>query len=94
MDDTPVDAPAVTLYGKKGCGKCDSAKSKLDMLHIAYRYVDMEAPPEDWRLTQLAAARAHYDYWVHTDAKKALPVIEINSVLNTYTEAMSLLKTK
>lgn len=51
----------VTIYGKKECGLCDSAKEKMGLLGVGYKFVDLMQPGDQWRKEGVAEARAYYE---------------------------------
>jgi len=83
--------PRVNLHGKKGCGKCQSAKEKLDRFVAkgtieSYQHHNLEEPKPDWRENDSAEAMSHYQ--LHGD----LPVIAIDGKAHKYSEAMKEIK--
>lgn len=85
------DSLRVCLYGKNGCGKCESARKKLEWFRErgvinAYEKVDLEAPPVDWRSTGIVSAMALYQM------TSDLPIVSINGEPLSYPKAMSILK--
>lgn len=84
----------IYIFGKKGCGKCESAENKIkNIFKLDYRKVDMEEvnpPPKDWRDINMRGAM-----FLYTDTE-TLPIIGIdrgNGVeVFDYPQAMKLLK--
>ena len=74
------------LYGKKGCGKCKSAKEKLDRLGVEWEYVDLESPGLGWRNNGTALAMAYYNQ------HEELPVFIDGQWIGGYPETMKRLK--
>jgi glutaredoxin len=73
------------VYGKRGCGKCEAAKDKLDRFGIGYTFVDLDEPG-DWRDNGAVDAMAEHQL---TDE---LPYISLGGELLTYPQAMKALK--
>lgn len=76
------------VFGKPGCGLCDAAKEKLDLMKIPWRFENLQEQPSNWRETGLVEARAMYA--LHQEAK--LPIIRFNGSYYTYTEAIKCIK--
>lgn len=76
----------VVVAGKKGCKLCDAAKQKLGMMEIPYRFVDMEAFPDDWREIDLTEPMALYN--LHD----TLPWLRIDGKWMGYPEAMKAIR--
>ena len=79
---------SIPVYGKPGCKLCEAAKEKLQLLSIAYKFVDLESVPDDWRTNGMVAAMAEYEM----KERKKLPLIGIDGVIYEYAEAMKILK--
>ena len=79
----------VHLFGKKGCGKCESAKDKLHRLGVTYKYHDIEyhsTHHEGWKEDGSTKAVAAYF------EKDTLPIFCIDGVWHDYPGAMRELK--
>lgn len=79
----------ITVLGKTGCGKCESAKQKLEIMGFKYSYIAMDNA-ENWRengaVDALAAtAFASLDF-THP------PIIVIDNIAYEYSKAMKVLK--
>lgn len=78
----------VCVYGKQDCGKCEAAKDKLQRMGYAYRFIDLEEFPENWRETNTVHAMAEYQF------SDTLPIVEIEGDMYSYQGAMKALKAK
>ncbi|MCX7933845.1 MAG: glutaredoxin [Planctomycetota bacterium] len=78
----------ILIFGKQGCGLCDAAKQKMDILGIDYLFVDAENLPENWRDLDIAGAMAEYQ--MHD----RLPWIQIDGCWYDYPAAMKILKSR
>lgn len=76
----------ITVFGKAGCGICESVKDKLGILNLSFDYVDIEQLAMGWRGNGVLDALAWY--YLHD----TLPAIRIDGVFMTYPEAMKKLK--
>ncbi len=38
----------ITILGKSGCGRCDSAKEKAALMGFEFDYIDFDNPAEWW----------------------------------------------
>ena len=83
----------IIVYGKAGCGKCESAKKNIAKMGFNYTYRDIadiisaENLPEDWRNMDYAAIKADYTFL------DSLPMIKVGDGLTlNYSEAMLKLK--
>ncbi len=84
------DMPVVKVYGKHGCGLCDAAKGKLDMMGLKYEALDLgvySEHHEGWREDNSCQVLAAY---MLIDK---LPVMEIDGSYMDYPSAMRELKT-
>jgi glutaredoxin len=77
----------IRIYGKPGCGLCDAAKKKLDILGLPYEVRDL-FDTEAWRSDPSG--------WVTALAVHAmidtLPVVEVGGETMSYPQAMKMLK--
>ncbi len=79
----------IDVYSKPGCGKCNAAKSKLEMMGLAYnehnieRYVKLH---DGWRNDGSADVMA-----AHT-MMDTLPLFKLNGEFHDYPTAMRKLK--
>jgi glutaredoxin len=78
------------VYGKVGCKLCDAAKDKLRRLGVDHQFVDLMAPPENWRETGITGAMAIYQD--QPEHEKKLPIIGLDGEFMTYTQAMKKMK--
>lgn len=62
----------VIVYGKVGCAECDKMKAWLDKRSIAYEFLDMQNPGDDWREKGFAGAMA-LSAWFNG----ALPIVRL-----------------
>lgn len=88
----PEGIELITIYGKKNCPKCESAKQKMDLLKLPYTFVDIQEPPAHWRQTQASMARAMYELLLDERPDLALPLLEVDAIVRVYPEAMALLR--
>lgn len=79
----------VVVFGKPGCGKCDDAKQKFNMMGFTYKFIDLLSPGDNWRENGVVDARATYSY----NNEDTLPIIRFQHRLMTYPEAMKAAKT-
>ena len=75
----------IMIYGKEGCGKCESAKEKMVRLGLDYGYAHIEEHA-GWRDDGTVEAMVHYTL------EEDLPVISIDGDYMTYPVAMRALK--
>ena len=80
----------IIVFGKKGCGKCEAAKDKLERMGFSYRAEDLETytnPHEGWRedlSVELMAATAYFE--------GSLPLIYVDGGVFDYPSSMRVLK--
>ena len=79
----------IRIYGKPGCGLCDAAKAKLDILGLAYEVRDL-FDTEAWRQDEAGYRSAMVE---HTMID-TLPVLEIGGAMMSYPKSMKKLKEK
>ncbi len=80
----------IQVYGKQGCGICESAKSKLERLGFPYQAHDLEQftePHEGWRDDKSVDILVAY-----TLNDQRLPLIRIDDEYHDYPSAMKRLK--
>ena len=85
----------IRVYGKPGCAMCDTCKSHLDRMELAYEFVDVTPMLEK-------AAKGEFDGWRHTDMTDvmaayqdyySLPLVRFGSnKIVDYPEAMKVAK--
>jgi len=81
----------IIVYGKKGCGKCEAAKKKLNILGLVFESRDVEKYTtlhEAWRVDGSVDVMAAY-----SDIDD-LPLIQIDDLFYTYSGAMRVLKAR
>jgi hypothetical protein len=82
-------AMVVAVYGKKGCKLCDSAKQKLDIMHVDYsvhELADSLKPHDGWRddhTVELMTAHTFLD---------KMPLIRVDSTVYDYPNAIKEIK--
>ena len=82
----------IIIYGKPGCGICESAKKKLEMFGLPYEYREMEQYTvyhEGWREDGSEDVLAAYSYRDHK-----MPLLKIDDQWFDYPGAMKYLKGK
>lgn len=80
----------IVILGKSNCGKCKSAREKLEGMGLAHDYITIDNP-KDWRrcAAHNALASAVMD---KIDPTKELPVVVIDGKAFRYAAAMKELK--
>lgn len=79
----------VNVYGKKDCGLCEAAKSKLRMMEIRFGVFDIAETVqyhEGWREDESVEVTACYN------DIDTLPVVTVDGKAMSYPAAMKLLK--
>jgi glutaredoxin len=82
----------IIVYGKEGCGKCESAKKNIEKMGLKYTYQGLEKIitakdlPDNWRVLGYVDILAAY---VH---RENLPLIKIDDEIMEYADAMKALK--
>ena len=83
----------IKVYGKAGCGKCESAKKNIKSMGFKYSYKDISGIisgqyiPEDWRERDHVEIMADYTFFAN------LPIIKIDNEPGVeYSVAMKQLK--
>ena len=86
----------IVLFGKKGCGKCDSAEDKLKRMKLQYHKRDYEALTNDPVPWSKAAGVERWELieagviWALGDGD--MPIFVIDGHGYSYPQAMKLLK--
>ena len=75
----------VFVYGKKGCGKCEAAKEKLELMGVPYEFRKMKDVLDGKIPDKEALVR-------YALADQELPILVIYGKGYTYPEAMKVLK--
>lgn len=79
----------ITVYGKLGCGLCEAAKKKLELMHLEYTSENIQSKldhHEGWRTDKSCdVASIYYIY-------NTLPVILVDGKAMTYPQTMRFLK--
>ena len=81
----------IAIYSKKDCGKCKSAKEKLERMNLHYEEHDMEYHTtyhENWRDDDSVDVLA-----AHSDMN-ILPLLCVDGVFYDYPEAIKVIKDK
>lgn len=81
----------ITVYGKKGCAKCDSFKTKLALLEVKYSFVDLEDFGV-WTVSDYAGKRNMAGAMAAHQHLEDLPIVLIHDKFFTYAEAIAELK--
>jgi arsenate reductase-like glutaredoxin family protein len=80
----------ITLYSKKNCAMCDSAKDKLRRLGLAFSFVNV-TELDNWRND----ARVDFTVektWREDNGKPELPLLSIDGKWYDYPEAMAVIR--
>jgi hypothetical protein len=83
----------ITIFGKSGCKKCESAMKKMALLEIKFDYVDL-TDFDSWRKYDngLSAREGMAEYTIRD--WEELPLFLMETKWMTYPEAMLFLKGK
>ncbi len=79
----------ISVYSKKGCGKCEAAKDKIRKMGYAYEEHDLAyhvAPHDGWREDGSVAVMA-----AHSQLD-TMPLIRVGEEIHDYPGAMKALK--
>ena len=84
----------ITVYGRKGCERCDKSKEKLTLMKLPYEFIDIDKTHhlelhDGWRTDHSVEVLA--SYWLQ-EGPIRLPIICIDGKYYGYLDALKALK--